>query len=150
MQLGVLVVLRISIGWLILYEGIGRVMNPTWSLTNFLIHSKGFLSGYFNSLTAYHGLINFLEFINEWGLILIGMGLIFGLLVKLCSYTGMIFAVIAYFAHPPLLGFEYISIQSGRYLFINEMFILIVVLWIFVLFPTSNVIGLDRFISGKK
>ncbi len=50
MQLSVLILLRIAVGWHFLYEGVTKVFNPNWSAYGYLIDSKGFLSGFFHSL----------------------------------------------------------------------------------------------------
>ena len=46
-QTGVLVVLRVLIGWHFLYEGLVKLMNPYWSSAGYLVESKGFLSDFF-------------------------------------------------------------------------------------------------------
>jgi len=150
LQLGVMVILRVAIGWLLLYEGIGRVMNSSWSLTGYLSGSKGFFAGYFILLTTHSNLMYAIEIINEWGLILIGMGLVFGLFSRFFSLTGMVFVLIGYLSHPPFFGLNYTSIIQGGYLIVNELFILFFLFLLFVLFPTSHIVGLDRLIFGKK
>ena len=150
LQLSTMVVLRLATGWLLLYEGIGRVMYSNFSLSGYLAGSKGFLSGYFKSLAAQPGLMQTLNFVNEWGLIIIGLGLIFGLLVKFFSLSGMIFVLIGYLSHPPFMGLSYTSMVQGRYLIVDELFICFFLLAVFILFPTSHLIGIDRMIFGKK
>lgn len=150
LQLSVMVILRMAIGWLLLYEGIGRAMNSNWSLTSYLSGSRGFLSGYFISLTTHSNLMYAFDIINEWGLILIGMGLIFGLFSQFFSLAGLVFVLIGYLSHPPFFGLNYTSIVQGSYLIVNELFILSLLFLLFVLFPTSHIIGLDRLIFGKK
>ncbi len=149
-QLIVMVILRMAIGWLILYEGIGRVMNSNWSLSAYLSGSRGFLAGYFNSLATHPSLMSAFEIISEWGLILIGMGLVFGLFSRFFSLSGLVFVLIGYLSHPPFLGLSYTSIIHGSYLVVNELFILFFLFLLFILFPTSHIVGLDRLIFGKK
>ena len=150
LQLSVLVILRVAIGWIILYEGIGRAMNSSWSLTGYLSGSRGVFAGYFTSLTTHSNLMYAIEIINEWGLILIGMGLVFGLFSRFFSFAGLVFALIGYLSHPPFFGLNYTSIVQGSYLIVNELFVLFFLLLLFVLLPTSHIIGLDRLIFGKK
>jgi len=149
-QLIVMVILRVAIGWLILYEGIGRAMNSNWSLSIFLAGSRGFLSEYFKSLAVHSNWMYALDIINEWGLILIGMGLIFGLFVRFFSFSGLVFVLIGYLAHPPFIGLSYSSIVQGSSLIVNDLFILFFLFLLFILFSTSQIIGLDRLIFGKK
>jgi len=150
LQLGVMVILRVAIGWLLLYEGIGRAMNSSWSLTGYLSGSKGFFAAYFISLTTHSNLMSAIAIINEWGLILIGMGSVFGLLSRFFSFAGLIFVLMGYLSHPPFFGLNYTSIVQGSYLIVNELFILFFLFLLFVLFPTSHIVGLDRLIFGKK
>ena len=150
LQLSVMVILRMAIGWLLLYEGIGRAMNSSWSLTGYLSGSRGFFAGYFISLTTHSNLRSAIEIINEWGLILIGMGLLFGLFSQFFSLAGLVFALIGYLSHPPFFGLNYTSIVQGSYLIVNELFILFFLFLLFVLFPTSHLVGLDRLIFWKK
>jgi len=149
-QLSVMVILRVAIGWLLLYEGIGRAMNSNWSLAGYLSESKGFLAGYFKILAAHSDLMSAVEFINEWGLILIGMGLVFGLFSRFFSLLGMVFVLIGYLSHPPFLGLSYTSLIKGSHLVVNDLFILFFLFLVFIIFPTSHIIGLDRLIFGKK
>ena len=150
LQLGVMVILRVAIGWLLLYEGIGRAMNSNWSLIGYLSASRGFFAGYFISLTTHSNLMYAIEIINEWGLILIGMGLVFGLFSRFFSFAGLIFVLMGYLSHPPFFGLNYTSIVQGNYLIVNELFVLFFLFLLFVLFPTSHIVGLDRLIFGKK
>ena len=150
LQLCVLIILRVAIGWLLLYEGIGRVMNSSWSMTSYLSGSRGFLAEFFKSLSAQTSLMSAFGFINHWGLILIGMGLIFGLLSKYFSLLGLVFVLIGYLSHPPFLGLSYTAMFQGSYLVVNELFILFFLFLLFILFPTSHQFGLDRLVFGKK
>lgn len=150
LQLIVMVVLRVAIGWLLLYEGIGRAMNSSWSLIGYLSGSRGFFAEYFKSLTTHSNVMYSFEIINEWGLILIGMGLVFGLFSRFFSLAGLIFALIGYLSHPPFFGLSYTTLIQGSYLIVNELFILFFLFLLFILFPTSQIVGLDRFIFGKK
>ncbi len=150
MQLSVMVVLRVAIGWLLLYEGIGRTMNSNWSLTSYLSGSRGFLAEHFKSLATHTNLMYVFGAISEWGLILIGMGLVFGLFSRFFSLAGLVFVLIGYLSHPPFFGLNYTSIVQGSYLIVNELFILFFLFLMFILFPTSHLVGLDRLIFGKK
>jgi len=150
LQLSVMVILRVAIGWLLLYEGIGRAMNSSWSLIGYLSGSRGFFSVYFKSLITHSNLMYAIDIINEWGLILIGMGLLFGLFSRFFSLAGLVFVLLGYLSHPPFFGLNYTSIVQGSYLIVNELFILFFLFLLFVLFPTSHVVGLDRLIFGKK
>ncbi len=46
LQMAALVVLRLILGWHILYEGLAKLLNPQWSSVGFLQQSHGILSGF--------------------------------------------------------------------------------------------------------
>jgi thiosulfate dehydrogenase [quinone] large subunit len=85
-QLWMLVILRVAIGWHMLYEGVVKLMNPNWSSVGYLMDSGGWFSGIFHAIAGNAGALNVADFLNIWGLILVGLGLILGLFTKLSSY----------------------------------------------------------------
>jgi len=87
-QLTALVILRVVIGWHFLYEGIVKVLNPYWSSAGFFLEVKGIFKGLATSIVANPGALSFVDFVNKWGLILIGLGLIAGCLTRIASISG--------------------------------------------------------------
>ena len=55
-----------------------------------------------------------------------------------------------YLFAPPLLGLEYGKPNEGSYLIVNKNLIEACALWVLYAFPTSTIIGLDRFIANQK
>ncbi len=147
-QLWVLVLLRVAIGWHMLYEGAVKLMNPNWSSVGYLMDSKGIFAGIFHSLAANPDLMKMVDFINEWGLILIGIGLIAGLVTKVSAYGGIILLALYYLSHPALVNAAYAIPSEGNYLLINKNLIELLALCVILLFPTGKIIGIDRFIFG--
>ncbi len=70
--------LRVAIGWHFLYEGMVKVTNPNWSSVSYLLDSEGWLKGLFYNLAANPDILKIIDFLNVWGLIAIGLGLILG------------------------------------------------------------------------
>lgn len=149
MQLSVLVVLRIAIGWHFLYEGLTKVLNPNWSAFGYLMDSKGFMSGFFHSMAQNAALLSTVDFLNEWGLMFIGLGLTLGCFTRIAAYSGMILLGMYYLSHPPLTGLKYALPTEGNYLVIDKVFIEFLTMWILALIPTGSIIGLDRLIYKK-
>lgn len=145
-----LLTLRFAIGWHVLYEGISKVMNPQWTSANFLQESQGVLSGFFSWILSNSSLLSIVDFLNIWGLILIGLGLIFGFLFKPAAIAGSVLVFIYYLSVPPLVGYEYTLPSDGSNLVINRTLIEAVALFGLVLFPTNKVFGLDYFISFRQ
>ena len=71
-----LAVLRIIIGWHFLYEGLVKLTDPSWTAAGYLEQSRYILPGLFHWMAESPGVLSVINFINIWGLILIGLGLI--------------------------------------------------------------------------
>ncbi len=137
-----LTVLRIAIGWHLLYEGIVKLLSPAWSAYGYLNNSSGFLSELFKSIANDPAVLNAVDFINIWALILIGLGLILGLFTRLAQFAGMGLLAIYYLANPPFLSHSGAGFE-GSYLFISKDFLEIVALAVLSFFPTGKFLGLD-------
>jgi len=148
-QLTLLVVLRVLIGWHFLYEGLSKLVNPDWSSVAFLLDSQGFLSSFFQSLATNPDVLKIVDFLNIWGLILIGLGLILGLFSRLSIIAGMLLLGMYYISHPPLVGLSYSVPSEGAYLWVNKNLIEIAALAVLLVFPSWKQIGLDRFIFNR-
>ncbi len=148
-QLTALVILRMMIGWHLLYEGITKVINPYWSSASYLMESKWILSGWFKAIVANPTALTIVDFINEWGLIAIGLGLIAGFLTQIATVAGIVLLVLYYLANPPLVGFTYSMPTEGSYLIVNKTLIETAALFVLALFPTGRTIGLDVFLFKK-
>ena len=102
-----LAALRIALGWLFFYAGITKVLNPAWSAKGYLLGAKTF-SGLYAWLAS-DGVIPVVDFLNKWGLTLIGISLIVGLFVRLSSLFGALMMLMYYF---PVLQFPKIGANS--------------------------------------
>lgn len=149
-QLGALFALRVLIGWHFLYEGLVKVWNPNWSARGYLADSAGWFAGMFSSMAANPGLMNVLDFLNVWGLVLVGLGLLLGALTRWAAIGGMLLLAMYYLSHPPLIGVQYALPSEGSYLWVNKNLIEAVALLVILLFPTSHLWGLDRFFASRK
>jgi thiosulfate dehydrogenase [quinone] large subunit len=79
-QVSALVIVRVLIGWHFLYEGLVKVINPNWSAASFIIAAKGPFALIFKSMASNTAILDAINFSNQWGLILIGISLILGLM----------------------------------------------------------------------
>ena len=149
-QLTTLVILRILIGWHFLYEGIVKVLNPYWTSAGFLIESKWWFSGIFHYMVSNQALLKIIDFMNMWGLIAIGLGLIVGCLTRVASVSGMLLLLLYYIANPSFIGYKYTAPSEGSYLIVNKNLIEFFALGVLTLFPTGTIIGFDRLIFRFK
>jgi len=99
-----LTILRILVGWHFLYEGISKLGIPGWSSSAYLMQSKWLLAGFFHWIIAHPSALAVTDFLNIWGLILIGLGLFVGMLTRAASISGILLLLIYYVANPPFMG----------------------------------------------
>jgi len=149
-QLTFLVLLRVIIGWHFLYEGIAKLMNESWSAYGYLMDSKGFLSGLFIRCASDPGVVDVFNFLNIWGLILVGIGLISGCLTRIALAGGISLLTVYYLSHPPLVGYNYTIPSEGSYLWVNKNMVELFAMVVLYLFPSQYTIGIDRLIFKKK
>lgn len=147
-----LVLLRVAIGWHFLYEGLVKVINPDWSSFGYLMDSKGLLAGIFTFMASHKDVLQIVDLINIWGLLLVGLGLILGLFTRLSVICGIILLSLYFLSHPPLAGIQYIFPQEGSYLLVNKTLIEIIALLVLLVFPTGQMAGVDGLIDkiGRK
>ena len=144
-----LTVLRILVGWHLLYEGISKLINPYWSSAAFLLDSKWLLSGVAQTIVANPTLLSISDNVNMWGLTLVGALLLLGLFARYAAVAGAILVLLYYFFAPPFFGLEYSKPAEGSYLIVNKNLIEACALWALYMFPSSDIIGLDRFFKKQ-
>ena len=149
-QLFWLVSLRILIGWYFLYEGLAKLLATNWSSFGYLRDSKGIFAPFFTSLTEHASLMTIVNFVNMYGLTVIGLCLILGCFVRYASVGAIMLLSLYYLSHPPLLDVNYIIRPEGSYLWVDKNLIMLCAIVVLMLFPTSKQIGLDRIIYKKK
>jgi thiosulfate dehydrogenase (quinone) large subunit len=149
-QLFWLVALRVLIGWHFLYEGLVKVINPNWSSAGYLMDSQGFLAGFYQSLATNQSVLPVVDFMNMWGLMAIGLGLILGCFSRIALSGGIILLLFYYLSHPPFVGLKYSLPMEGSYLIVNKNLIEMVAMIVLLLFPTSKIVGIDRLIFKRK
>lgn len=149
LQTTFLLALRMSIGWHFLYEGIVKVINPKWTSLAYLSDSQGWFATAFRAIAADQTLLDTVNFINEWGLILVGVGLIAGCFTRLAIAGAISMLSLYYLSHPPFVGSEYILPREGSYLWIDKNLVEIAALAVLYVFPTWKIFGLDKYLCKK-
>jgi thiosulfate dehydrogenase [quinone] large subunit len=147
LQAFLLVTLRVLFGWYFLYEGITKIANPDWTSMGYLLDSKGPFAGMFHSMASNLGLVAVVDWMNMWGLTLIGLGILLGLLTQLSMFLGMLMLLLYYLSHPALASVTYMMPQEGSYLIVNKTLLELFAMAVLFVFPTGQIAGLDRFIS---
>lgn len=134
-----LFLLRITMGWMFFYAGITKVLDPTWSASGYLRSAKSFVGLY--EWFASPGILPIVNFINEWGLTLLGISLIFGIGVRLSSILGAVLMLLYYLA----LDFPYPNTHS---LIIDEHIIYAVALLFLASLRAGRTWGLENWCSN--
>ncbi len=148
-QRNTVIVLRIIIGWHILYEGIVKLLTPGWSSFGFLSHSQWILTGFANWVITHDGVLQVVDFLNTWGLIAIGLGLVLGLFTRVAAFAGAALIFVYYLNNPPFVGLETGPVE-GNYLIVNKTLIEAVALFLIGVFPSSVPFGLDSLIKKQR
>ena len=149
-QLTFLVILRLLIGWHFFYEGFVKLFNPYWSSAGFLQETQGIFKGLASSIVASPAALRVIDFLNVWGLILIGAGLILGCFTRAATLSGIFLLFLYYIFHPPLIGYAYATPVEGSYLIVNKILIEMFALLVLLVFRTGRIIGIDRLIFRTK
>ena len=134
-----LFLLRIAMGWMMFYAGITKVLDPKWSAAGYLKGAKMF-SGFYNWLLQ-PNILPTTNFINEWGLTLLGVSLILGIGVRLSSMLGALLMLLYYFP----LGFPYPNPHSY---IVDEHVIYACILLYFAAIRAGRTWGLENWCSN--
>lgn len=133
-----LFVLRLALGWYFIYAGISKIVNPAWSAAGFLNNASSLKPLY--AWFASPANIGWVNLLNEWGLLFIGVGLVLGLWTRYASIAGIVLMILYYF---PSLNFPMV----GEHAFIiDDHIIFIIILWLFIVIDA----GKDRGLDGRK
>jgi len=149
-QTAALVTLRMVVGWHFLYEGLAKLLNPYWSSADYLDQARWLFRGLFQQLAASPTAVSAVDFLNAWGLTLIGAGLLVGLLTRTATAFGLGLLVLYYIVAPPFVGFLYAMPTEGSYLVVNKILVEAAALLVLLAFPTGHLYGLDALVSRKR
>lgn len=143
----VITIIRAAIGWHFLYEGLSKLLMENWSAQSYLANATGFLSGFYQWLASGESLVQAIDFLNVYGLILIGLALFLGIFVRLASAGGILLLLLYYFAYPPF-GTSLFGSMEGHFYIVNRNFIEAFLLLWFVLSKQSGY-GISLFFNRR-
>ena len=145
-----LTLVRVLIGWHFLYEGLVKLLNPNWSAAPFLMESTWIFSGLFKSMAANPDVLAVVNFLNIWGLILIGLGLFFGLLTRISAISGALLLSFYFVAQPPFTGFMLTGNTEGSYVWVNKIIIELITLLLIFKTPRQWLYSFDNLFYDLK
>jgi uncharacterized membrane protein YphA (DoxX/SURF4 family) len=133
-------ILRVAIGWHFLYEGVVKLFTENWSAYGYLANTAGTLSGFYHWLANSPVMMRAVDFLNIYGLILIGLALFIGYFIRIASISGVVLLTLYYFAYPPF-GVSLFQSGEGHFFIVDRIFIEAVAL-LFIAFLRSPGYGL--------
>ena len=148
-QVTALVALRMLIGWHFLYEGIAKLTNPYWTSAGYLAEAKGLFQALALDVAANPTAVTVVDYLNEYGLVLIGLGLLFGALTRAAGIAGVVLLALYWLVAPPLPSYTYAMPAEGSYLVVNKIVIEAAALLVVLAFPASRRFGLDALFARE-
>ncbi|MEP7111237.1 MAG: hypothetical protein ABI760_24790 [Ferruginibacter sp.] len=142
--------LRILIGWHFLYEGLVKLYTPGWTAKGYLLGAYGPLAPVFKWMAQSKSILTFVDVLNEWGLVLIGLSLFVGLFSKYSSLCGVALLSFYYLAYPPFAGLGTNTHVEGSYWIVNKNLIEMAALFVLYQFPSGYITGIDSFFKYRK
>jgi thiosulfate dehydrogenase (quinone) large subunit len=130
-------ILRIVFGALFFMAGWSKIFaDGGWSAAGYLSHATGPFASFFQSLAG----SGFVDVLNMYGLLFIGLALMLGLLVRTASFMGLLLMVLYYFAD---------FVGNTAHGFIDEHFIYAFVFVLFIFGGFGHVWGIDSLIERR-
>ena len=100
-------------------KGVTKIIAGNWSSAAYLAGSKWIFAPVFHWMAGNAGIISVVDFLNIWGMTLIGIGLILGLFTRWASAGGALLLLFYFIAYPPIPGL-YDKCSCGRKLPVGE------------------------------
>lgn len=142
-----LALLRMVVGWHFLYEGIAKLQTPNWSAAGYLDVSRWIFAGFFHWIAVTPPVLKVANFLNIWGLILVGLALLLGAFTRVASGAGMALLLMYWLANPPIAGLGLSMPAEGSYLIIDKNLVEFFGLALLAVFSAGRYFGLDRLIG---
>ena len=146
MSLLPLAVLRIVVGWHFAYEGLVKLLDPSWTAAGYLRGAQGPLAGVFHWIASNSEMLRWVDLLNAWGLLLIGGALMLGCFTRVAAACGIALLALYYAAYPPLFGPQP-GVAEGSYLIVNKVLVELAALLVVVFLPASQ-LGVDGLLFG--
>lgn len=126
---------RAMLGWLMLYAGLTHLLDLKFSAAGYITQAKTFVDFY--AWLAQPAFLPAVNFLNVWGLTLLGVSLILGIGVRFSSVLGAVLMLLYYF---PVLDFPYVA----RGFLVDQHIIYASVLIFFATIKAGRYYGLEN------
>lgn len=142
-----LFLLRISLGWLFLNEGVVKYLDTNWSSYFYMQNATGPLQNVLSWISSDPEMLRITDYTVIILLIGAGILLILGLFEQIGAIVGMFLLLIFYLAYPPFGGGS--TLAEGNYLIVDKNLILFLALLVLIQFHSGLVLGLDYYFRKK-
>src|SRR5664280_2742626 len=145
-----LALLRITIGWHFLYEGLVKLMNPAWTARPFLEGSRWIFGDLFRWMISGNTGMWIIDNANAYGLTIIGIALILGVFTRVALWSGVALLVSYYLAYPPFGGYSYGFPSEGSYLLVNKNLVELVAMILLVFLDSGQYYGIGMLLKKRR
>lgn len=135
MQKKLLFLTRVLLGWLYFYAGMTKVVDPSWTSAGYLKAAKVFSTVY--QLMLSPEVLPVVDFMNKWGLTLLGVSLILGVGMRISVRLGVL-----------LMALYYVPVMKPP--FIDQHVIYSLTLVCLLVFGADKVWGVRGWLEKKK
>ena len=144
-----LALVRFLAGWHLFYQGLGKLRETDWSAKGYLSSASGWFGTSFQQIADWPAVLNLIDFLVVWGLLLTGFLLMIRLFSRTAATIGFVLVFLFFLAAPPVpvMGFI-ISGPEGFEFLVNKTLIEALLLLVIAVFPAGQVTGLDILISN--
>jgi len=131
--------LRVGMGWILTYAALDKLFNPEWSAKGYMMGAKTF-TGFYHWLASGSN-IGWVNFLNEWGVLLLGLALLFGIFTRWASWGGILLMLLYYL---PILKFPYAGEHA---LLVDEHVIYALAFFLLFAVDAGKFWGLDTYLK---
>ncbi|MBI4581760.1 MAG: DoxX family membrane protein [Planctomycetes bacterium] len=149
-QAGAIALLRVAIGWHLLYEGVAKLRTPGWSAAGYLEASRWLFAEQFHRIASSPAVLRVVDSLNIWLLIITGLGLTLGLLTRLWSVVAMLLLALYWVANPPLVGVGLTVPTEGGYLVVDKNAVEFFALALLLVFGAGRYFGVDGLVASRR
>jgi len=143
MERSLILYFRFVMAWTFLYAASHQVFVPSWTVVGFLGHTKTFHDVFVVFTTPTMAPIT--TFLVEYGHLLIGLSLLFGLMVRVSASFGVMLMIIYWFAH-----MDWPFIENQNNLIVDFHLVYAGVLVYLIVKRAGHVFGLDAWAENLK
>src|SRR5215471_3614299 len=132
---------RFTMAWTFLYAASHQVFDPSWTVVGFLNHTKTF-HDLFSAFTT-ETMAPITTFLVEYGHLLIGLSLLFGLMVRVSASFGVALMVIYWMTH-----MDWPFIENKNNFIVDYHLVYAGVLVFLIVKRAGHVFGLDAWVEN--